>query len=108
MTRSTKNLILALSAVGLAACATTGNTDEAVSVKLPAETAQFKPGPNAELARTYCTICHTPDYIYMQPPLTRAVWTIEVNKMRKVFGAPFDEAQAQKIVDYLMTQNGRP
>jgi hypothetical protein len=43
----------------------------------------------------------------MQPPQTRAGWTATVTKMRKVMGAPAGDADAKKIVDYLMTQNGK-
>ena len=101
-----KQLALALAALGLTACVTPSVADKA-SINLPPETAHFKPGPGADVATTYCTICHTADYIYMQPPQNRAGWTATVTKMRHVFGAPAGDAEAKQIVDYLMTQNGK-
>jgi mono/diheme cytochrome c family protein len=106
MKTNVKKIALALAALGLTACVTPSVADKA-SINLPAETAHFKPGPGADVATTYCTICHTADYIYMQPPLNRGGWTATVNKMRKVFGAPAGDAEAKQIVEYLLTQNGK-
>jgi hypothetical protein len=52
-------------------------------------------------------ICHSVDYIYMQPPLTKDQWHAEVMKMKKVFGAPVPDSDADTIVKYLMSQNGK-
>jgi mono/diheme cytochrome c family protein len=49
----------------------------------------------------YCSSCHTPRYITMQPPLPAAAWDAEVQKMVKTFGATIPEADAQKIAQYL-------
>lgn len=106
MKRTLKNLTLATVALGLSACVTPSIADKA-SITLPPESAHFKPGPGSEVATTYCTICHSPDYIYMQPAQTHAGWTAEVNKMRKVYGAPVPEDQVKAIADYLVTQNGK-
>ena len=51
----------------------------------------------ADVAR--CTICHTAQLITQQR-LTRAQWEKTVHKMMG-WGAPFDEAGAQKLVTYL-------
>ena len=75
-----------------------------VSYQLPEETAAFKPGPNVDLARNNCTACHSADYINTQPrnvKSKRDFWLAEVTKMIKVYGAPIDEADVPKIVDYL-------
>ncbi len=75
-----------------------------VSYKLPEETTQFKPGPNLEAAQKNCTACHSADYILTQPrgpKFKKDFWTAEVNKMIKVYGAPIEEADIGKIVDYL-------
>jgi len=101
-----KNLSLALAALGLSACVTPSVADKS-SITLPPETAHFKPGPGSDVATTYCTICHTADYVYMQPPQNRAGWEATVNKMRHAFGAPAGDAEAKQIVDYLLTQNGK-
>jgi len=78
-----------------------------VTVHAPADTVRYKPGPGVDLAVTNCTTCHSAAYVYTQPPLTRAQWTAEVNKMKAAYGAPIDAAAISGIVDYLMTQNGK-
>ena len=75
-----------------------------VSYELPPETAAFKPGPNLETAQNNCTGCHSADYIATQPRNVKSkkdFWQAEVTKMIKVYGAPIDEADISKIVDYL-------
>jgi mono/diheme cytochrome c family protein len=76
----------------------------------PPETATLAPGPNLELAQTQCGACHSVDYITTQPRSfadPRAVWTAEVAKMRKAYGAPVTDEDAAKIVDYLVAAYGR-
>jgi sulfite dehydrogenase (cytochrome) subunit B len=69
---------------------------------LPAETAEFLPGPGAEAAQGNCLVCHSADYVKMQPrDQGKAFWTAEVNKMIKVFGAPIGPGEAAKIIGYL-------
>jgi len=75
-----------------------------VSYKLPEETAAFKPGPNLETVQNNCTACHSADYISTQPrnvKSKRDFWLAEVTKMIKSYGAPIDDADVPKIVDYL-------
>ncbi|MDB5606483.1 MAG: sulfite:cytochrome oxidoreductase subunit [Bradyrhizobium sp.] len=75
-----------------------------VSYTLPDETAAFKPGPNLEAAQNNCTACHSADYINTQPRGSKSkkdFWQAEVTKMIKVYGAPIDDADVGKIVDYL-------
>ena len=72
---------------------------------LPDETAAFKPGPNLETVQGNCGACHSADYIATQPQgaaFKKAFWEAEVTKMIKVYGAPIDEADVPKIVDYLV------
>ena len=78
-----------------------------VSITLPSDTIRFKPGPHADLATGNCAICHSAAYVYMQPRMTRAQWTAEVNKMKAVYGAPLAAENIPAIVNYLMTQNGK-
>jgi mono/diheme cytochrome c family protein len=76
-----------------------------VSYKLPSETAAFKPGPNLAIVQSNCTACHSADYVQTQPrgpKFKEDFWRAEVNKMIKVYGAPIDEADVGKIVDYLV------
>jgi len=86
--------------------ATAQNLSE-VSIDLPEETAQLKPGPGLELARDNCMTCHSVDYIYMQPPLSQEQWKGEVVKMKKAMGAPIADSDIDAIVQYLMSQNGK-
>jgi mono/diheme cytochrome c family protein len=95
-------LVLPLAAVaGLAL----GSANAApVSYKLPDETAAFKPGSNLEVVQNNCTACHSADYINTQPrgpKFKKDFWQAEVTKMIKVYGAPIDDADAGKIVEYL-------
>jgi mono/diheme cytochrome c family protein len=77
------------------------------SIALPPGTIQFKPGPNLGIVQANCLVCHNADYIYFQPALTRAQWTAEVNKMRAAYKATIADDDVPKIVDYLMSQNGK-
>ena len=75
-----------------------------VNYKTPDETAAFKPGPNLEVVQNNCTACHSADYVKTQPrgeKFKKDFWQAEVTKMIKVYGAPIDEADVGKIVEYL-------
>ena len=106
MTRPT---LLALAvAVGLAGgIGTLGPTTadaKPISYKLPDKATEFKPGPNLDIVKNNCTACHSADYIQTQPrgpKFKKDFWQAEVNKMIKVYGAPIEEADIGKIVDYL-------
>ena len=76
-----------------------------VNYQTPGEVAAFKPGPNLEVVQGNCGACHSADYIITQPQgpaFKKAFWEAEVTKMIKVYGAPIDEADVPKIVDYLV------
>ena len=92
---------LAVSTLGLGIAAVSAKP---VTYELPDETAAFKPGPNLETVQGNCGACHSADYILTQPrgpAFKKAFWEAEVTKMIKVYGAPIDEADVPKIVDYL-------
>jgi sulfite dehydrogenase (cytochrome) subunit B len=73
----------------------------ALDVQLPQETAAFQPGAGVEIANAQCMICHSADFVAIQPPrLSAAQWTAEVRKMQKL-GAPIPEEQIAPLVDYL-------
>ena len=93
--------VLAVSTLGLGIAAVSAKP---VTYELPDETAAFKPGPNLETVQGNCGACHSADYILTQPQgpaFKKAFWEAEVTKMIKVYGAPIDEADVPKIVDYL-------
>jgi sulfite dehydrogenase (cytochrome) subunit B len=75
-----------------------------VNYKLPEETATFAPGNNRDVVEANCTGCHSADYIKTQPrgeKFEKDFWQAEVTKMIKIYGAPIDQADVGKIVDYL-------
>ena len=74
-----------------------------INYTVPDEVAAFKPGPNLEVVQGNCTACHSADYIQTQPSMAnkKDFWQAEVTKMIKVYGAPIDDADVGKIVDYL-------
>lgn len=76
------------------------------SIDLPDIKTTLKPGAGLDKTSTLCNICHSVDYITMQPPFPRAQWTATVNKMVKVMGAPINEEDAKTIIDYLSTNYG--
>jgi mono/diheme cytochrome c family protein len=96
------------SAVLVSALLILGAASSTVTIALPPDNVQFKPGPAADLATAKCATCHSAAYVYVQPPLNRTQWTAEVTKMKKAYGAPIDDADIPALVDYLLTQNGRP
>ena len=54
-----------------------------------------------------CSGCHSLDYIQMNSKfMQRAGWEAEVKKMVGVMGAPVSDADAAKLVDYLVREYG--
>ena len=68
---------------------------------------RLKDGPDADLTRARCSICHSADYIPMNSVfLTRTGWDAEVHKMIKVMGAPITDQEAARIIEYLSRYYG--
>ena len=101
-------LSMAAAAALLAAGIVATRADSNGTITLPPANTKLYDGPNVALAQSRCLVCHSADYIYMQPPLTRKQWTAEVTKMQKTFGAPITDADVAPLVDYLMSQDGKP
>ena len=76
------------------------------SIVLPPETVNLKPGKGLDLVQIHCLVCHSGDYIQMQPPFTQAQWTAEVKKMITVMGAKINEDDAGIISGYLAENYG--
>jgi sulfite dehydrogenase (cytochrome) subunit B len=76
------------------------------SITLPVVDVELKPGEGRDKVVTLCNICHSLDYIIMQPKGSRTQWTATVNKMIKVMGAPINESDAKVIIDYLTAAYG--
>lgn len=75
-----------------------------LNYELPEETAVLQPGANVEEVQNNCMACHSLDYITTQPRgpgFKHDFWHAEVTKMIKVYGAPIEDADVGKIVDYL-------
>lgn len=107
MTRCQKlSLTLTASIVLLAIPFVGALADDTVSITLPQETSEYKPGTGQELAKGYCLTCHAADYVYMQPPMAKDKWVGVVNKMKKVFGCPVPDTDVDRLADYLAGQNG--
>ena len=67
-----------------------------VEVALPDEEVMFA-GPDADLLNGNCVACHSAEMILNQPRLTEDQWRHSVEKMRTVYKAPIDDADATKI-----------
>jgi mono/diheme cytochrome c family protein len=86
--------------------AATGIADT-LRIDLPNETSTLKPGEGADVANGQCLICHSAEYITTQPrdkPL--AFWKAEVQKMKKVYGAPIPDDQIDSVAEYLTRNYG--
>jgi mono/diheme cytochrome c family protein len=98
----TRSLLLATAAIAGLSLASVAAAP--VSYTLPEETSAFKPGPNLDVVKNNCAACHSADYVQTQPrgpKFKKDFWQAEVTKMIKVYGAPIDDADVPKIVDYL-------
>ena len=94
----------ALVAVAVAACC---GSVQATKIELPPEASRLKDAPGVERANAQCMTCHSADYVITQPrgkPL--AFWKAEVEKMKKVYGAPIPDDQIDPIAQYLTREYG--
>lgn len=88
-----------------AAVANGGISLHAVKVDFPDEDPAFPGGAAADVVNNNCLACHSSDMILTQPPLSRAQWQAEVDKMRNTYKAPIAAADVPAIVDYLANLN---
>lgn len=96
-------------AILFAGLASTLALAHAVEINLPPETATFKPStlPGYQLVQKNCMVCHSAQYPSTQPPsMNRAYWDATVKKMKKPFGAQFDDAEIPAMVEYLVKTYG--
>ena len=78
-----------------------------VDFTLPPENNALKSAPGVELVTAQCLLCHSADYISIQPRLTSAVWKAEVVKMQQKYGAPILTNNVDALVDYLTANYGK-
>ena len=83
-----------------------GVTLHSVSVDLPDSDRTFPGGNKADAANDNCLSCHSAGMVLTQPPLSRAAWQAEVDKMRTVYKAPVAAEDVPTIVDYLAGRQG--
>ena len=81
---------------------------EPVRIVLPAETASFRVGPDAEMAMAQCLQCHSAEYITTQPPLGRDAWMASIQKMRAKYGASISPEAESALLEYLVGNYGAP
>jgi sulfite dehydrogenase len=75
-------------------------------IQLPPEVKAFKQDVGAELANAQCLICHSVEYVSMQPPMNRSFWKSSVQKMQQKYGAAIPDDQIEPLVDYLTRNYG--
>jgi hypothetical protein len=76
------------------------------TLRLPVEDVTLPDHPGRDQVTSSCAVCHSPRYVLDQPPLPRKTWEAEVDKMRKVYGAPVRDEDVAAIVDYLVAVRG--
>ena len=81
------------------------HTSPATLVTLPSDPFSFQPGPGSAIASSYCGVCHSAEYIYMQPPHSKGSWTKIVKKMKSAFGCSIPNDKIPPLVTYLVGQN---
>jgi cytochrome c5 len=99
-------LMIAAIIVMTAGLASSGPGDSIKSIDLPVVKIVLADGPGKDTPEKYCNLCHSLDYITMQPRFSRVQWTGTVNKMIKTFGAPISDEDAKVIIDYLAMAYG--
>jgi len=78
-----------------------------VKIEFPSESTSLKPAAGSDLATRQCATCHSADYVAIQPPgRPLAFWKAEVEKMKKVYGAPIPDDQVEPIAQYLTRAYG--
>jgi len=78
-------------------------------IKLPPETTALRasPLPGYRIATQKCSICHSADYITLQPPaMSLKQWTAEMVKMQHAYGAPIDDEDIKPLAIYLTVTYG--
>lgn len=101
--------LIAAAALGATGCSTAASPKSTKTIELPSDTMQLKANalPGYAKAQANCVSCHSAEYMQYQPPTApRAYWEAMVKRMKTVFDAPIDDADAPLIVDYLVKTYG--
>jgi len=108
MKRSSQFLAWSSSAIlvwGITLSVQAFNNESLLSITLPSDPISFQSGQGSQLATTYCLICHSAEYVYMQPPHSREKWEEIIHKMKNTFGCPIPESEFSTLARYLVSQN---
>jgi len=75
----------------------------ALQITLPPDDAALEVStmPGYQKALQNCTACHSAQYMQTQPASSQAWWSAEVQKMKKVYGAPISDADMEAIAAYM-------
>ncbi|MDT7042376.1 c-type cytochrome [Candidatus Nitronereus thalassa] len=99
-------VIIALMVLGFSVSVDAFNKKERQStITFPLDPITFQSAPGSQIATSYCLICHSAEYVYMQPPHPRERWEEIVLKMKQVFGCPIPESDIPALSTYLVSQN---
>lgn len=74
-------------------------------IELPDDDNTFADGAGADIANSYCAICHSAGMVMAQPAFDKAHWKKIVNKMQKEFGCPVPDENVDELTDYLYRIN---
>lgn len=75
------------------------------SITLPTDPFSFQSAAGQDIANSYCVICHSADYIYMQPEHSQKKWQAIITKMKHVLGCPIPQDKITPLSAYLFNQN---
>lgn len=92
---------LVTGAIALGAAPAVSFKPEAVRIPVPGS---YFHGTDAKVLNQNCAACHSAGFVNRQPVQQAAIWTGEVTKMKKAFGAPYTTAEIPKIVDALLAR----
>ena len=101
-----KKIIIVILLLALTAGLAYAEGKDVKQITLPNIQIELASGAGREKVQTLCNICHSVDYMTMQPAGTKAQWTATVSKMRKLFGAPISDADSEAIINYLAEHYG--
>jgi len=99
-------VLLTIGAFCLADARNSDSVGTGKMITLPQEQVTLKPGIGQDMVLENCAVCHSLDYITMQPRGSKAQWAATVQKMVRFFGAAIPEDTAQTIIEYLAGQYG--
>lgn len=91
----------------LAAAALLAAALPAAGLRAEEKPVELKKAPGLDIVESNCGTCHSLDYVQMNSPYPdHKLWTAEVTKMIKTFGAPIDDNDAKTIIEYLSKNYG--